>query len=163
MNSKQRLLLDGLDRHEAHVRSRHGLADRLRIARITLVRLHVGLHELRRHQSDGVPQLAQLARPEVSATASFHPDQAWHEPSEKAAHLGALQRAAQDHLASLVDPMHLKYVFCQINADSRNVPHGRSCRFKWLLDTSTLAQLMPCRAGASMPLNPVAPECWRTS
>jgi hypothetical protein len=53
--------------------------------------------------------------------------------------------------------MHLKHVFCQINADSRNVPHGSSCRFKWLLDTSTLAQLMPCRAGAPMPLNPVTP------
>ena len=41
------LLLDALDRHEAHVRSPHRFADRLGVGDIVLVALHVGFDELR--------------------------------------------------------------------------------------------------------------------
>jgi hypothetical protein len=46
----------------------------------------------------------------------------------------------------------LKNQLCQIDPNLRNVHRGRSCWIKWLLDTSTLAQLMPLKAGASMTL-----------
>jgi hypothetical protein len=59
---------------------------------------------------------------------------------------------AQCNFASRIDPMHLKNSLCQIDPNLRNVHRGRSCWFEWLLDTSTLAQLMPLKAGASMPL-----------
>src|ERR1039458_2481783 len=45
-----------------------------------------------------------------------------------------------------------KNILCQIEPNLRNVHRGRSCWFKWSLDTSTLAHLMPRQAGASMPL-----------
>jgi hypothetical protein len=48
--------------------------------------------------------------------------------------------------------LNLENQLCQIDPDLRNVHPGRSCFRWWLLDTSTLAQLMPCKVGASMPL-----------
>ena len=44
------LLLRGLHAHEAHGRPRHRFADRLRICRVVLAALHVGIHVLRRHR-----------------------------------------------------------------------------------------------------------------
>src|ERR1700680_3587527 len=74
MQGKDALLLDGLDGHEAHVRSAHSLADRLRVGRIGFVALEVGLHVLRWDKADRVPELAQLSRPVVSTRARLHPD-----------------------------------------------------------------------------------------
>src|SRR5438876_11459684 len=62
------------------------------------------------------------------------------------------QGLAQHRLTLLADPVDLKDILCQIKPNRRNVHRCRSCRFEWLRNTSTLAPLMPCRAGASMPL-----------
>ena len=50
MQRQRGLLLDRLDRYEAHGRSGDRLADRLRIPGISLAPLHVGLDVGRRHQ-----------------------------------------------------------------------------------------------------------------
>src|ERR1700722_6927435 len=71
---QERLLLGGLDRHKPHVRATHRLTDRLRIAGIVLVRLHVRLDELRGHQLDRVTQGSELAGPKVRTAASLHTD-----------------------------------------------------------------------------------------
>jgi hypothetical protein len=55
MQGKNRLLIDGLDWHEAHVRPRHRFADRLGIGGIGLVPLDIGLDVLRRDQPDVMP------------------------------------------------------------------------------------------------------------
>ena len=46
VQAQSRLLLDVLDQHKTHARPRNRLGDCLRIARVVLVRLHVGLHKL---------------------------------------------------------------------------------------------------------------------
>ena len=48
------LVLPRLHRHEAHVRSAHGFADRLGIPGVILVAFHIRLHELRGNQLDGI-------------------------------------------------------------------------------------------------------------
>lgn len=74
MQRQDRLLLDGLDRHEAHVRSRGGFADRLGVGRVVLVRLHVRLDELRCNQPNRVSHALELTSPVVRAGLSLHAD-----------------------------------------------------------------------------------------
>jgi len=75
----------------------------------------------------------------------------------------AIRRALQQSVPSGSQARSEKRVYQQVkhgrplgvvgvDTDSRNVHPGRSRWFKWLLDTSTLAQLMPLKAGASIPL-----------
>ena len=76
MHRQHGLLLDVLYRHIAHVGSAHRFTNRLGIRNVVLVRLHVRLHELRRHQLDRVPAPLKFSRPIVRAAAGFHADQA---------------------------------------------------------------------------------------
>src|ERR1022692_1360055 len=154
---EQRLLFSVLDRHKSHVRPTDGLAYRLGIRCVILVALDERLYELWRYQLNCVPKCSELAGPKMRTTAGLHPNQARRQLREKANHLRALQLLAQRTLAALVDAVHLKNILCQIEPNLRNVHRGRSCWFKWLLDTSTLAQLMPLKVGASMPLTVVSP------
>ena len=133
------MLLDILDRHKAHVGSSYRFADRLGVGRIVLVGLDVGFDELRCHQVDGVTKTCQLARPVVGTAAGFHADQASWQVHEERGHLVAPYLLLDDWLAKLVDPVQLKHVLCQIDANCRNLHVGRSCLFKWLVNTSTLA------------------------
>jgi hypothetical protein len=66
------LLLNTLHSNKAHVRSTHRFADRLGIIGVVLVALHVGLHELRRNQADGVASSLKFSRPMVRTGARFH-------------------------------------------------------------------------------------------
>lgn len=68
MQHQRRLLLDGLDRNEAHARSRQRLADRRRIGCVIFLTSDIRLHVARRHQPHRVAKLGQLTRP-VSAVA----------------------------------------------------------------------------------------------
>src|SRR5688572_32544307 len=69
------LLLDRLDGDEAHGRSGDCLADRLRITRISLAPLNVGLDVGRRHQPNLVSETDQLSRPMMARAAGFHADE----------------------------------------------------------------------------------------
>src|ERR1022692_230763 len=149
---EQRLLFGVLDRHKSHVWPPDRLAYRLGIRCIILVALDERLYELWRYQLDRVPNCSELAGPKMRSAAGLHPDQARRKLRKKSDYLRALQFPAQRNFASLVDPVHLKNILCQIEPNLRNVHRGRSCWFKWSLDTSTLAHLMPRQAGASMPL-----------
>jgi hypothetical protein len=62
-------LVVALDGHKAHLRSSHGFGDRFGIDVVVLVRLHVGLHVLGRHQANLVALLPQAATEEVGAAA----------------------------------------------------------------------------------------------
>jgi hypothetical protein len=120
------LLLDALDRHEAHVRPAHCLADRLGIGRIVLVRLDVGLDELRRHQPDRMPEALERAAPVMGARTRFHADQARRQVPEERCQLLTPELPAQHGLASRINPVHLKHVLRQINTDGCNIHGGRS-------------------------------------
>src|ERR1019366_2600332 len=66
------LLLGGLDRHEAHVRPLHRLADRRSVGGVGLAALAahaVWRHELRRHELDGVTELREEPRPVMRTRA----------------------------------------------------------------------------------------------
>ena len=66
------LLLDTLERHQAPVRPLHGLANRLGIHCVVLVRFHVRFDELRGHQAHLVTDVAKHPRPMVHAAARVH-------------------------------------------------------------------------------------------
>jgi hypothetical protein len=56
---QRRLLLAALDRHKAHPRPAHRLADRVGVNRVVLAAFDIGLDVLRRDQHDLVPQIVQ--------------------------------------------------------------------------------------------------------
>ena len=151
MQRQHGLLLGVLDRHEAHVRPAHRLTDGFGIGHVVLVRLDIGLDELRGHQLHGVPERLQLPRPVMRAAARFHADQARRQVGEERHYLGALQLLLQHRLASLIDPMHLDHVLCQIDPNRRNLHLGR---LSWLVEHSHihLGTSMPLREGATIPL-----------
>ena len=97
---QHRLLLGRLDRHEAHRRPRHRLADRLGVGRIRLAALDVGLHVGRRHQPDLMAQGTDLARPVMRRAARLDANQAGRQALEERQHLRPLQLAPQ-HRACL--------------------------------------------------------------
>src|ERR1035441_8570781 len=78
-HSVQRLqveLIVGLDRHEAHRRAAYSLGTRFGIDVIVLVRLHVRLHILCRHQARIMPLFPQSAAQKMRSSAGLHADQA---------------------------------------------------------------------------------------
>jgi hypothetical protein len=139
MQRQHRLLLDALDRHNAHVRSRDCLADCFGIRRVILVRLDVRLDKLRRNQSDRMTHSLQLARPKVRAAARLHPDHAGGEVGEELRNVISLEHFPQDGSAMLIYTMDGKNVLRQIDANRRNLHDGRSPRSGGCFDTSTLA------------------------
>ena len=136
-----RLLLFGLDRHDAHGRPRHGLADCGGVGRVVLATLHVRLDVLRRHEPHLMPKGPQLARPEVRGGAGLHADQAGWQRSEIGDDLAAPEAALDDDVARLVHAVDLEDVLGQVEADRCNLHGG------WLLlgdfDSHQLGTTMP--------------------
>ena len=144
MQREHRLLLFAFHRYEPHVRPGHRFANGLRISGIVLVRLHVRLHKLGRHQFHRVAQLHQTACPRMGAAAGFHPHQTAGPLRKEIHHLTPPQLPSQYNLASLIDPVNLNYVLCQINTDGHNLHLGRSPSFVVVgLALATLAHSMP--------------------
>src|ERR1700730_14591262 len=77
MQRQHVLLRLALDRDQAHRRPSDRFADRLGVARIVLVGLHVRPHKSCTHQPDLVTALANLAGPMVSAATRLHRHHAW--------------------------------------------------------------------------------------
>src|ERR1700722_20828898 len=75
--------LGGLGWYEPHVGSGDCLANGLRVSRIVLLSLDVGLHIGRRHQPHRVTQRLELARPVVSRRAGLDTDQTWRQLLEE--------------------------------------------------------------------------------
>lgn len=89
-----------------------------------LVRLDVGLNELWRHQPHCMPKSLQCASPVVRAGTRFHANQTRWQVHENLRNLSAPQLLAQHGLSSFVNPVNLKHVFRQINADRCNLHVG---------------------------------------
>jgi hypothetical protein len=124
-----RLLLLGLDRHEAHVRPLHRLADGRRVGSVVLASLAahaVRRHQLGRHQPHGVAVRLKLPRPVVRARARFHPNDARRQPRDQRTELAARHlRLAQLHHPTAVHPVNSKHVLGQIDTGGNN-GHGPS-------------------------------------
>src|SRR5258705_4968589 len=98
------LLFGGLGWYKAHVGPGDCLANGLRVSRIVLLPLDVGLHIGRWDQPHGVTQCLELARPVVRRGAGFDTDQTGRQFLEERQDVAALQLAANDHLAEASTP-----------------------------------------------------------
>jgi len=102
------------------------LTDRLGVGRIVLVRLHVRLHELRRHQLHLMSQLAELPRPVVGTSTGFQAHQTRWQIGEIGQNLFANQRLTDDFLASGVHTEDMKGILGNIKTDGGHVHGGCS-------------------------------------
>ena len=118
------LLLNRLDRHEAHRWTTHRLADRLRVAPIVLVRLHIRLDELRAHQPRVIAHRPQLASPMMGASARLHPHHARLVGANKLLQTPTRESLLQHDPARPVHCAHVKRVLDQVNPHSGNLAHG---------------------------------------
>src|SRR5262245_1742953 len=115
------LLLGRLDAHKAHGWAPDRLADRLGVSCVVLIALEIGLHVLRRHQTNLVSELGQLASPIVGCGTGLHPDQAWRQRCEERDHLAAPQLLSDNDLLSCIDAMNLEYLLGDIQTDRGNL------------------------------------------
>src|SRR4029077_10527798 len=115
------LLLSRLHRHKTHGRAANRLTARFRDNRIRLVALDVGLDTLRRHQTDLVTKLPQLACPIVRRSTGFHTHEALRRRYEKSYHLTAAKLLPDDDLLGRVDAVNLKNVLGDIQTYRGNL------------------------------------------
>lgn len=126
MRHQCRLLLFGLDRHKAHVWPRYGLASGRGVDRIVLAALDIGFDVSGWHQANVMTHRTQLTRPVMGRAARLHADQAWRDRSEVFVHADAAQLACRPRPGFALQPVDVKDVLAQINADSAKLLHGRS-------------------------------------
>src|SRR5262249_4138291 len=124
---------------------RHRLTDRLRITRIRLAALDVGLDVLRRHQLHGVPELGNLTCPIMRTAAGLHADQTRRQLGKERQHLLASELARDDDLALRIDAVDLEHLLCKVEPDSGNCAHGRPS-LVIRLQRSLYGTSMPCEA-----------------
>jgi hypothetical protein len=144
----RRLPPGALDRHKAHGRSAHGLADRFGVGRVVLPPLQIRLHILRWQKNHLVAQRFQLPSPVVGRPASFHADPRRLELGEEHHHLGPPQLLAQHRLLGLIQPMQLKNTLGRVHANSDKLRHGR---LPWLRLQRPSIWHTRCRRGPSTP------------
>jgi hypothetical protein len=82
-------LVVGLDRHKAHRRAGYSLGTRFGIDVVVLVRLHVRLHILCRHQAHIMALFPQSAAEKMRSSAGLHTDQALRKVRGKAQQLSS--------------------------------------------------------------------------
>src|ERR1039458_4992950 len=111
------LLLDRLDSDEPHGWGPDCFADRLGVGGIVLVALDVGLHILRRNQTNLVAELRQFTRPIMCRGAGFHADEAWRQSFEERNYLAAAKFLSDDDLLGSVNAVNLEHVLGDIQTD----------------------------------------------
>src|SRR6516165_6991939 len=151
------LLLGRFRLHKSHRRPANRLADCLGVGRIVFVALDVGLHVFRRHQSNLVTELRQLACPVVRGGTSFHANQAGRQSCKKLHHLTAAKLLPDDDPLGRINSVDLEHVLGDIQTDCGNLHVDGS--LMWLVATITLRRFV-AGAGAvhhiitSIPLPP---------
>src|SRR5215471_4927737 len=95
------------------------------------------------------PKPCSLRAQMMRTGARFHAYHTRGQVGEEGGHLITSELPLEHRFASRIDPVHLKHVFRQVDANCRNVHVGRPSRFEWFDDTSTLAQR--CRFGWGRP------------
>jgi hypothetical protein len=124
------LLLNGLDRHELHVRLRRRDAQCRRIGGIVLLTpFHERPRRLGCDQLHVVAEAGQLARPMVARPARLNHHRARLLLLKERQQLVPPELALQLCLSGLVHPVHLKHGLCRVQTDHGNAHRGRSFRF----------------------------------
>jgi hypothetical protein len=93
------------------------------VGRRTASQIDVGLHVLRRHQTNLVAKLREFTRPIMGGGARLHADKARRQRLEKFQHLAAPKSLPNDDLLGRVDPVNLEHVLGYIQTDRCNL-HG---------------------------------------
>ena len=104
-------------RHKAHTRPLHRLADRLGIGGIILLAFDVGFDIGRRHQPHGMAEHLQLARPVMRRCAGFDPDKTGRQLLKERQHPRPPQLPTHDDLALCINPVDLKHRLRNIETD----------------------------------------------
>jgi len=130
MQHQAALLLGCFDRHEAHARPLHCLADRFGIGRVILLAFDVRLHVGRRNETHGMSKGLQLARPVMRGGARLDANEAGRKLLEERQHIATLQLSADDGIALRVDAMNLKDQLCDVEADCGDCLHDELLRIR---------------------------------
>ena len=109
------------DRNEAHRWTRDRLADGLRIGRVVLVALHIGLDVGRRHQPDFMAQGDKLPCPVMRRRTSLHADHTRRDPFEQHQQLVTTHLAAKHRPAFIVDAVNLENILRNIQTYRGNL------------------------------------------
>ena len=138
------LLLGRLGLDKPHIGPGDRFADGLGVSGIILLSLDIRLHVGRRHQTHGMPERLEFARPMMRRGAGLDTNQARRQLLEERQDVAALQLTADDHLAFRVNAVHLKYRLCDIETDGRDGLHD------WLLrivgaSTAPTSMALMCR------------------
>jgi hypothetical protein len=121
MQYENTLLLLGLHRHEAHVGSGDGLADRLGVGGVVLLPFHIRLHLSWRDQPDFVTKRCDLTRPVMRCGTSLHTDQARLQLAEKAEHCTSPQLLLQNNRAISINAVELKDGLGDVDPECCNI------------------------------------------
>jgi hypothetical protein len=116
-----------LELDKPHRRPGRRLGDRLRVAVVVLLRLHVGANVLRRHQPDLLALVAQPAAEVMRPTAGLHRHHAARQARRQLDDTLPLQAPSQDHPPAGVQTHHAAAVLTQVDSQNRDL-HRTSSR-----------------------------------
>jgi len=160
MQHQQGLLIGRLDQHEPHRWACHGLTDGGRVGSIVFRPFDIARHVARRHQTHGVTEFGDFARPMMSGPAGLHANRARRNLAKEVDDLLVPQLTGDDDLARTITflarstPMVLTCMWTTPSGDS-------------LFNDHPLAHSMPgagvvhhiiravLSAGQSLPVQPV--------
>jgi hypothetical protein len=147
------LLLNALDSDKAHIGTAHRFADRLSVIGIVLITFHVGFYELGCDQLHRKAALLQQPRPVVRAAARFHADLAvkFNFVEQALQPFCSAKFLAPYDFLKAINPMNLKDILGQIDADADNL-HGGLLLSNWLCANSSLGTTVPVGEEESIPL-----------
>jgi hypothetical protein len=103
---------------KAHRRPRDSFGNRLGVDDVALVGFHVWLHELRRHNPDGVPKSHDLPRQPLRPRTRFHANYGWRRPFEELQQRltpegrllnGGARRIEPDDMEDVLADIHAKH------------------------------------------------------
>ena len=124
MQTKHRLLMFILQRHETHARTCHRFADRSSIRRVILAALAghaIRRHEVGRHEFDGTAVLLEHTSPVIRTGAGPHADEARWQRRDQPGQLIARNTWLDEHrFACLVHTVNGEYILGKIDSDSDN-------------------------------------------
>src|SRR5262249_12377937 len=131
------LLVNGLDRHKAHGRTRHRFRASLGIAAVIFIGLDVRLDELWCHELHRVAIRPEAARPIMRAATSFDTDAYRGQLRDKGHEVMARQTLAIHNVAPVIHPHCVKHTLGNIDPeDVHLVLHGT--RLLWLYECTAL-------------------------
>ena len=119
-----RLLLLGLDRHEAHGRPDRRLTDGFCVRRVVLLAPDERFDIDRRNQPNFMAESLDSASPVMGAPAGLHSDDAAWALGQKSKDFIARKPLAERHAAVSTGAMRLKAPLCKVETDDASFFHG---------------------------------------